>query len=63
MSQKLSPIEPSAADTQSLPQPLTVSSHQPLAGSFAHGSLIDGTYRILGDVGQGAMGVVLLARD
>ena len=61
MSQKLSPIVPSAADTLSLPH--TVSPQQPLAGSFAHGSLIDGTYRILGDVGQGAMGVVLLARD
>lgn len=63
MSQKLSPIVPSAADTQSLPHTVSSPQQQTLAGSFAHGTLIDGTYRILGDVGQGAMGVVLLARD
>lgn len=34
-----------------------------LASEFADGALIDGKYRILSDIGQGAMGVVLLARD
>lgn len=63
MSHEFSPLARAIADTQSIPRRGAVTSHQPLAEAFAHGSLIDGTYRILGDVGQGAMGVVLLARD
>jgi serine/threonine-protein kinase len=63
MPQKPSPVVPAPADTQSIPRQVYVSAHQPLAEAFAHGNLIDETYRVLGDVGQGAMGVVLLARD
>lgn len=45
---------PVSADTRETPS---------LASRFSQGTLIEGTYRVLGDIGQGAMGVVLLARD
>ncbi|HEU5074518.1 MAG TPA: protein kinase [Polyangiaceae bacterium] len=65
MSHEFSPAARAIAETQSIPprRGVVTTPHPPLAEAFAHGSLIDGTYRILGDVGQGAMGVVLLARD
>ncbi len=59
--------EPSSSDTSSLPGSGT-SSERFRADSgerarFAPGAIIDGVYRVIGELGSGAMGVVFLAHD
>lgn len=53
---------PSLGDSRRLPDP-KVPMHEPSIPPPPEGSLVGGIYRIIGRLGEGAMGVILLAHD
>jgi hypothetical protein len=62
MSDELAPTVPSASAAKSgerVRPPLD----SVIPGTIAPGALIGGSYRLMGELGRGAMGVVVLAMD
>jgi eukaryotic-like serine/threonine-protein kinase len=63
MSDSLAPTIPSVSSVRSGPDRGKAPLDNIIPGSIAPGTLIGGSYRLMGELGRGAMGVVLLAMD
>jgi eukaryotic-like serine/threonine-protein kinase len=63
MSDSLAPTVPSVSAVRPGPERHTAPLDSIIPGSIAPGTLIGGSYRLMDELGRGAMGVVLLALD
>src|SRR5688500_880943 len=62
-SDPLAPTIPSAGSVSASPERARAPLDSIIPGTIAPGTLIGGSYRLMGELGRGAMGVVLLALD